>query len=262
MFSITSSALSPVASASVVNHAPTTTNVMDYSKWVITHLNKLPGIPAGAEPEKIEAHRAALLKCLNELNTTGRMTSEGQDAAIRPVVVGVQAIIEYTLSSQLAKGLIDNVSVIFTTKKPPTPLSSGPGELPDHLATPAVLNSSGCIDTITSRQDLLHKMIKYPQVSMSSYYAQKHPENEQCIFDNFGIENRDNFKSWQVKALPKELSGATYEVTTCGGSKQWFGIRFTQASESSSKCTLFTDPDCEGEKERLFDWIAMQHTSL
>ncbi|MEH5891471.1 hypothetical protein [Enterobacter roggenkampii] len=158
MFSITSSGLTPAATAPVRGREPSTTNVLDYSKWVITHLNKLPGISADAEPEKIEAHRAALLNCFSELNATGRMTSEGEDAAIRPVVVGMQAIIEHTLLNQLDKGLIAKVEVIFTTKKPPTPLSSEQGALPDHLATPAVLNSSGCIDTITSRQNLLHKM--------------------------------------------------------------------------------------------------------
>ncbi|MCK7227213.1 hypothetical protein L8P27_05020 [Enterobacter asburiae] len=259
MLSITSSGLTPATAAPARSSEPATTVVLDYSKWVITHLKKLPGISADAGPEKIETHRAALLNCLSELKATGRMTSEGEDAAIRPVVVGMQAIIEHTLLAQLDKGLIAKVEMIFTTKKPPTPLSAEQGVLSDRLATPAVLNSSGCVDTITSRQNLLHKMIKYPQVEMSSFYAQKHPDNEQHVFDKFCDDNKGNFHSCHVESMPDELSGATYEITPCDGDKQLFGIRFTQASEASSKSTLFTDINCEGEIELLFGWIAKQH---
>lgn len=254
MLPVTSSTAISASHSSTLE--PNASNILDYSKWVIQNLKILPGMPSGATADNVEAHRAALLNCLSQLQSSGRLKWEGEDTVIRPVVVGVQAIIEQTLLCLLEKGVIKEVAATFTTKKPPTPLSTAQGALPDSLATPAVLNSSGCIDTVTSRQQLLRKLITYPQVSMSSYYVQKHEAREQEYFDKFSENNATHFYAQQVAEMPEGLSGATYQITTIDGQEQWFGIRFSQVSAASGQCTLFTNIELEGEKDFLFNWIA------
>lgn len=234
---------------------PCMADIIVYSKWVIQNLNKLPGIPSDATADKVEIHRAVLQDCLSQLKSAGRLKSEGPDISIRPIVVGVQAIIEHTLLCQLEKGLLKKVEITFTTNRPPTPLSTAESAIPDSLATPAVLNSPGCIDTITSRQQLLRKLITCPEVSMHSYYAQKHDVCEQGYFDSFCEINAHQFNARQVPEIPDALSGATYQIITNDNHEQWFGIRFTQASTSSSQCILFSDIELEGEKDLLFNWI-------
>ncbi len=234
---------------------PAGADIIDCSRWVIQHLNKLPGIASEATADKVEAHRTALLDCLSRLHSDGRMKSEGEDSVIRPIVVGVQAVTEYALLRQLEKGLIKEIAITFMTKKPPTPLSTAEGALPDSLATPAVLNSAGCIDTVTSRQHLLRKLITHPQVVMTSYYAQKHEASEQGYFDSFCRSNTLQFHAQQVGEIPDALSGATYQVTTNEGHEQWFGIRFTQVNQSSGQCTLFTNIELEGERALLGSWL-------
>lgn len=256
----------PVTSSSVVNsgyriptynQAPTTGNIFDISKNIIQNLSKLPGIAPGATFDEIEAHRLALLGHMSELQSVGRLKSQGDDSVIRPVVVGLQAVVEHTLLQQLKARQIDTVSMTFTTKRPPTPLCSE-GTVPDNLATAEVLNSSGCIDTIISRQNLLRMLIAHPEVSMWSYYDQKQDENEQRCFDNFCTQNSRNFHHQQVEKVPDDMSGATYQIIMRDGSEHWFGIRFTQANQSASECTLFTNTDPGGEKSQLLSWVAEQ----
>lgn len=231
-------------------------DIVVYSKWVTQNLIKLPGIASDATVDKVEQHRAALQDCLSHLSSAGRIKLEGPDLSIRPIVVGVQAIFEHTLLCQLEKGLLKKVDVTFTTKKPPTPLSGAENVVPDCLATPAVLNSPGCIDTIISRQYLLRKLITCPEVSMHSYYAQKHDVCEQGYFDSFCEKNAPQFNARQVSEIPDALSGATYHIINHDNHEQWFGIRFSQASSSLNQCILFSDIELEGEKDFLFKWTA------
>lgn len=251
----------PLTSKSSAAHAPhfavtkPEADIIVYSTLVIQNLNKLPGITSDATVDEVEIHRAALQNCLSQLKSNGRLTSEGPDISIRPIVVGVQAIIENTLLCLLEEDLITEVNIIFTTNKPPTPLSTAESALPDSLATPAVLNSPECLDTIASRQHLLHKLIARPEVSMFSYYVQKHNESEQGYFDRFCEKNAPQFNAQLVSDIPERLLGATYKIMTNDKQEQWFGIRFTQANMASKQCILFSNIELEGEKSLLFNWI-------
>ncbi|MBF0035808.1 hypothetical protein HAX39_24980 [Citrobacter freundii] len=237
---------------------PATSNVLKAAHTIIQQTAKLPGCTSGATSDEIQHHRTALLECWSALATpSGCFHAEGEDTAIRPVVVGMQAIIEQSILQMLDEGQLAQVSVMFTTQKPPTPLCSAPDLVSDRQATPAVLNSSGCVDTITSRQHLLRKLIADPKVDMTSYYVDKHSENEQHYFDHFSCLHSTNFHPCHVNEIPDNLSGATYKLTTTNNQTHMFGIRFTQASVSSRQCTLFTDGEVgKKEMELVSKWVS------
>lgn len=107
---------------------------------------------------------------------------------------------EHGFLQQLQKTELSHVTVIFTTRNPPTPLCSPSGVLPDTLATAAVLNSPKCVDTVISRQATHKSLIAHPDVQTLCFYTQaRNNPHEQGIFDEISRRHNNKFHACQVK---------------------------------------------------------------
>lgn len=258
MFSIKNHHLPPaVPSHQVITVQPENTTLATVNTLIET-LPKLPGAGDKASPEQIAQHRQNLHKCLSELDSTGRWMRDQGNAVVRPVAVGMQAIVEHALLQDLAQNKIKDVSVIFTTKNPPTPLCSNLNTLSNSLATPDVINSPGSYDTVISRQASLRALIEQPGVDTWALYTQTRDDaGEQKIFDTIAASKGDRFHAVNTNSeLPESLSGATYVITALDGQKSVLGIRITQANEKEKQCVLFTEKGGQQELKDLHNYIA------
>lgn len=260
MFSIKNNHIPPaVPSHQVITVQPENTTLATVNT-LIENLPKLPGVGNKASPEQIEQHRQNLHNCLSELDSTGRWMRDQGNALVRPVAVGMQAIVEHALLQDLAQNKIKDVSVIFTTQYPPTPLCSELNTLSTSLATPDVINSPGSYDTVISRQASLRSLIDQSGVDTWAFYTRVREEDgEQKIFDTIAASKGDRFHAVNTNSeLPESLSGATYIITALDGQKSVLGIRITQANEKEKKCVLFTEKGGQQELEQINDYINQQ----
>ena len=258
MFPIKNNYIPPaVPSHQVITVQPENTTLATVNT-LIEYLPKLPGAGDKASPEQIAQHRQNLHNCLSELDSTGRWMRDQGNAVVRPVAVGMQAIVEHALLQDLAQNKIKDVSVIFTTQYPPTPLCSEINTLSTSLATPDVINSPGSYDTVISRQASLRSLIDQPGVDTWALYTKiRDDAGEQKIFDTIAASKGDRFHAINTNSeLPESLSGATYVITALDGQKSVLGIRITQANEKEKQCVLFTEKGGQKELKDLHNYIA------
>lgn len=254
MFSVTPAQI--VSSSCIPQQEIMEGTLLSSATRIIDQLHKLPGIGSNATLAEVTKHRENLQLCISQLAVTGRWNVEQDDALLRPIAVGLQAIIEHALLDMLQKEEIAKVMTIFTTQNPPTPLCSEPGVLPDSLVTVSVQHSPACVDTVISRQQTLKALLAHPSIDTWVFYAQPRPNpEEQTIFDENAMRYAPNFHHFHVSdGILENLSGATYRLTDQEGQDQWFGIRITQANQLSSQCILFTEKGGINEIKDLLEW--------
>ena len=246
------------ASISQAHYADTTSvtssnsnPVINKSREMIEVMPKLPGIAADAKPEDVQKHREDLLACLDVVEKTGDWCCMQDDATIRPVAVGLQAIFEQALLSTLASGEVARADVIFVTANPVTPLCHAAALSTPSLLSSSVANHAGSYDTVISRINTVPELLNHPNVNLCALYSQKRESAaDQAVYDNVCLAHPDSDKFLSLctdTPLPDDLSGANYFVVSNDNKVSMFCLRITQANKETDCCSIFT----KDEQHRL-----------
>ncbi|WP_230350814.1 type I-F CRISPR-associated protein Csy2 [Lelliottia sp. WAP21] len=218
--------------------------VIDRTRQMIEKMPKLPGIAADAKPEDIQKHRENLLACLDKVDKTGDWCYQQDDASIRPIAVGLQAIFEQALLTSLASGEVAKADVVFITANPVTPLCHAAALSTPSLLSRSVANHAGSYDTVISRINTVPALLNHPDVNVCALYAHKRENaSDQAIYDDVCRSHPDSNKFLSLCTelpLPDNFSGANYFVVSKDNTVNMFCLRITQANKETDNCSIFT----------------------
>lgn len=204
------------------------------------------------EAASMSESREAILDLVDQLEEEGHVVARGQDAALRPVFVSLQGVVENLLSVWLLQRRFYRVVGAIHTPMPPTPLCTE-GGITRELVDPSIVEDSkrlytivsraqvvvlcmaeGLVfDTIISRARIVREylsnggvlLVAYPRVGLGNRSAE-----QQVTYCSELHRHPDNLIDAPLDKLPEDMVGATYFAKTASGEVLIFSIKALQAN--------------------------------
>lgn len=229
----------------------------------ISQIQSLPDVP----PEKLQSHKIALIKEWNRLILKeGYVEFPPEDQEFRPLIGGLQGILEQYLCDELGNSFTSIVCMIHTPQ-PATPLCTK-GEISKELVAPSIEQDPMRLSTVKKRtvtlRDLLHKgcdvVIAYPKEGL----AKRSLEQQDCY-----QQERNNYPVHLIdcplncEEMKNEWIGATYIITCKNGEQYTYGVRQPQANAPGTVanpghwfCSL-NEPSIKEQVNSIYQFIKL-----
>ncbi len=166
------------------------------------------------------------------LKTQGVITVDGGDETARPVLVALQGIIEYALTSELGAS-IKEVHGIIHTPMPPTPLCTE-GDASTELVDQAVANDPSRLLTVQARALIIQEYLQKGGQLYAAYPEggrEKRNEEQQRIYQGNLTQHPTALHNHPIpEGFDETLTGATYRFEDKSGRIYLFSLEMTQAN--------------------------------
>ena len=189
----------------------------------------------------------------------------GEDQQYRPLIVGLQGVLEQVLTDELGSN-INFFEGVFLTPLPPTPLCTE-GEISPGLVSSEIEQDPLRAFTVQSRATTVRNMLAKGALITTCYpesALQKRTPEQLAIFHSL-LEKYPtkliNLPLKTVDLIPSDLIGALYQFRTPTGLRYIFAVQITQANspqdEGQFGIWLGTDkdPSVRARVEQVMDFI-------
>lgn len=227
--------LAAFISSSPKKETPFIENISRELYRIIDHTEEIPGLGA-LQSKELAVLRPKLVQTWNALVENGVLEISGVDKEIRPLFVGLQAIIEHVLASQMPEK-VTSFDGFIHTPMPATPLCSKRAPISDSLAKASIQNDPSRLATVHARTHTIRSILEnngkliiaYPESGYS-----KRSEKEQAIYREELMKYGDQLSDMPLNcsSIPEELIGATYSFKDNLKEETFvFAIKITQAND-------------------------------